>query len=120
MTKQEYLDLIVRTSKAGLFPARGTSPGADCLYRTPEGRKCFAGLLIPDDKYKPSLEGALANYHEVMTIITVPGGMTDNDLCDVQAVHDFWSRKHTEWDHDRVVARLLALPCFAGMTPTAA
>lgn len=29
-----------------------------CKYRTPEGRKCAAGLLIPDSKYTPYLEGS--------------------------------------------------------------
>lgn len=28
-----------------------------CLYRGPEGRKCAAGILIPDSKYRPEFEG---------------------------------------------------------------
>jgi hypothetical protein len=28
-----------------------------CMYRGPNGTKCFAGALIPDDKYLPSFEG---------------------------------------------------------------
>lgn len=28
-----------------------------CLYRSPDGRKCAAGHLIPDSEYYPSMEG---------------------------------------------------------------
>src|SRR5260221_13116364 len=28
-----------------------------CFYRGPDGLKCAAGCLIPDEDYKPSMEG---------------------------------------------------------------
>jgi hypothetical protein len=31
-----------------------------CLYRGPNGKKCAAGILIPDEKYSPELEDASA------------------------------------------------------------
>jgi hypothetical protein len=35
--------------------------GHSCLYRGPEGRKCAAGWLIPDDLYEPEMEGTLVS-----------------------------------------------------------
>jgi hypothetical protein len=33
----------------------------DCLYRAPDGCKCFIGGLIPDDKYGPHIENGSAS-----------------------------------------------------------
>lgn len=30
-----------------------------CRYRTEDGRRCFVGCLIPDDKYDDSIEGSV-------------------------------------------------------------
>lgn len=118
MTKQEYLDLLVATSKAGKFPARNEDL---CCYRTPDcERSCAVGLLIPDEMYKPSMEGRyldelVRDYPEVQGAF--PEGMTLIDLRYAQAIHD---SMRGNWCHDTFMARLLALPCFRGMTPTAA
>jgi hypothetical protein len=41
-----------------------TGAGA-CRYKTGEGKKCAVGLLIPDEKYTPEIEGyALAHMDE--------------------------------------------------------
>jgi hypothetical protein len=37
-----------------------------CLYRGPNGLKCAIGILIPDSKYHPSLEGRVCRTPEVM------------------------------------------------------
>lgn len=34
-----------------------------CLYRGPEGKKCIVGLFIPDNLYKPELEGKSLKLH---------------------------------------------------------
>jgi hypothetical protein len=31
-----------------------------CKYRAPNGLKCFVGELIPDEVYKPEMEGMMA------------------------------------------------------------
>ena len=38
----------------GLLP---NNRGVSCLYRGPDGLKCAAGVLIPDELYSTSLEG---------------------------------------------------------------
>lgn len=30
-----------------------------CLYRSGKGRKCAVGMLIPDSKYRPSMDGEM-------------------------------------------------------------
>lgn len=120
MTKQEYLDLIVRTSRAGLFPAVREDIYGDeqCRYRTPDGRRCFAGLLIPDEKYDQTLEGKTVDTPQVAKVIEVPDGMTLDELYAIQNTHDDVVFCSKPWDHGAVIARLLALPCFHGMTPS--
>ncbi len=39
--------------------ARSISGVGDCMYRGEGGRMCAVGCLIPDDVYRPGLEGAL-------------------------------------------------------------
>jgi hypothetical protein len=43
-------------------PVRAVDAQGDmCLYRSPDGNKCFFGELIPDDLYDPSMESKFAN-----------------------------------------------------------
>lgn len=62
MNAQETFDTVVnhlikqgRRSVISLNdPLRG--PFKQCAYRTPEGLKCAAGILIPDELYSPRME----------------------------------------------------------------
>jgi hypothetical protein len=118
MTKREYFDLLVRTSAAGLFPAVEESEESTgfvgCRYRTPDGRKCAGGLLIPDEDYDEVMEGRM-----IITVLErwdlkdhVPEGMTPEDLSFVQGAHDSRARLRTDWDHEEFVADLLRIRCF--------
>lgn len=47
-------------------PARGPDTACigspeRCMYRSPEGLKCAFGIFIPDDKYRPEMEGVLVD-----------------------------------------------------------
>lgn len=57
MSAQQVFDTVVnhlRTQgRRALDDADGT-----CMYRAPNGDKCAAGILIPDELYHPSMEGA--------------------------------------------------------------
>jgi len=60
VTKQEQFDRVVahlraQGAKATILMDNGNQR---CLYRAPHGRKCAAGILIPDDLYEKGMEGA--------------------------------------------------------------
>lgn len=122
MTKQEYFDLLVATSKAGGFPSVDDE---GCVYRGENGRKCAVGLLIPDEKYVPSMERKIVTNRFTNkptrlfeNAVCVPDGMTWLDLTKVQIVHDDY--EGSTWDHADFVARLLDLECFSDVVRPAA
>jgi len=55
LTMQEIFDTVVQhlltQNEKSVDTFRGT-----CLYRTPDGKKCAVGALIPDDEYNVSME----------------------------------------------------------------
>lgn len=63
--------------------------GKVCQYRAEDGKKCFVGHLIPEDKYHPSLEGAMITDVPIIGIGLVPENSTLARLLrDCQAIHD--------------------------------
>lgn len=56
MNNQEAFDLMVNHLIAQGKPAIDEEDGGSCLYRGPNNTKCAVGILIPDDKYTPSME----------------------------------------------------------------
>ena len=56
MTDQEIFDAVWKGAKAQGF-ARSMRDEDLCVYRAPNGLKCYAGLLIPDEVYDPGIEG---------------------------------------------------------------
>lgn len=55
MTKQELFNQAIKGLAAQGFQ-RAMGLRGVCEYRAPEGRKCFVGQLIPDDKYTPAMD----------------------------------------------------------------
>src|SRR5437899_3188379 len=55
-TNQETFNTVVEHLRR---QGRQSIRGHSCLYRGPEGTKCAAGWLIPDDLYQPEMEGTL-------------------------------------------------------------
>ena len=119
MTKQEYYDRLKAAATDGTFPAvnpavkdRGVK---NCYYRvdlTPScPQRCAAGLLIPDEKYTPDLEGGLFE-PKMRAVIELPDGMTLDDVCWVQTVHDTTARS-PQWSPEAFISYINKLPCFA-------
>lgn len=88
MTRQEIFNTV-----ATALLAQGKASYArygGCLYRGPDGTKCAVGHLIPDEKYRPSLEGKGAEHADVVRAASIPDGergfvrklqfLHDNDL----------------------------------------
>lgn len=55
-----------------------------CLYRGPNGRRCAAGWLLPDSKYKSSLEGKGVNGLPPAIFGGAPKGL----IVELQSAHD--------------------------------
>lgn len=84
-------------SVAHLRQQRAKSMGSDsegilfCMYRSPEGRKCAIGPLIPDHMYEPAMEnsnvfGLLGQYPQLNDLwIHVDPEM----LTELQYIHDW-------------------------------
>lgn len=119
LTKAEYRQLICDTSLAGKFPAVESPDehGAACRYRNYEGKKCFVGLLIPDDKYLPLMDDGLGNVEELLSeypdCLEIPTGMNLQQLLDIQKVHDnhvapgncvVRSKINRTWDHKNMMS----------------
>ncbi len=56
MTKEEAAQRIWDWFVVGGNPP-GTSKDGECSYRGEGGSRCAAGCLIPDDLYRPEMEG---------------------------------------------------------------
>ena len=87
---QELFDYITRgLLKQGRPSAIGKEGSFACLYRGPNGLKCAAGLVLPDEFYRPDMEGAgisSIRYFENLT-------MEKHDLLqDLQGAHDNTAR----------------------------
>lgn len=105
-TKQEVFDLILEgVRKQGGLSVNGTM----CAYRSNEGKRCAIGLLIPDDRYVPDMEGStystmwgsyyhkegntcdeeFVNARNYRIIRSLFGdGISDEFLCKMQKAHD--------------------------------
>lgn len=98
MTPQEALNAIHQhiTSGASRCVAEaGLDPKA-CLYRNDRGNRCFIGKLIPDDLYKPEMEGldaaTLADGYAKVPF----ANLSRKFLSDLQALHD----QDENWNRD--------------------
>jgi hypothetical protein len=58
-TKQQIFDQVAR---AIIAQGKPSVDNTQCLYRAPDGCKCAAGHLIPDDEYDPDMENIQASW----------------------------------------------------------
>lgn len=72
-----------------------SEPNGPCRYRTAEGLKCFAGVLIPDDKYDPSMEGR-GSYTVSFLVDAYPSIEEQRLIGRLQSVHDYY--RIDEWE----------------------
>lgn len=100
MTNQEAFDRVVAHARAQ--GRKAIEPGKNtCRYRTSDGLMCFVGCLIPDEQYRPELEGQ--NAYSLTTMVNVPAldGLRSAFLQSMQVVHDRdepdrWEREFAE------------------------
>jgi hypothetical protein len=86
--------------------AKSITPKGDqdrCLYRGPEGRRCFVGALIPNKHYTAEMESVVCSEYQdnVVTNLLCELGH-DLKLCEyLQHIHDVfpvrqWEKKFEE------------------------
>jgi hypothetical protein len=84
MTNQEAFDKIWERAKD---KRRSTSPvNSACLYRGPDGLKCFVGVLIPDAEYSPDFE--VGGVDRIAQHVPTLAGLDIAMLKECQLVHD--------------------------------
>ena len=116
LTRQEYYDLLVKTSEDGGFPARDyLYEPPPCKYRTSDGKKCAIGIIMPDNFYGEEMEGKsisvildFAIHNFSIPVDWIPEGMTVADLYLIQYIHD----NLPVWDHKKFVEKLNETGCF--------
>ncbi len=114
MKKQEYYDLLVQKARSGEFPAgqwNERNTHFSCKYRTPDGKSCPVGLLIPDYAYSSTFEGASADDDTIKDIVELPGGIFYKDLELIQELHDKFNPE--TWNADEFITGLNYLNCFS-------
>lgn len=102
MMKQEYLELLIKTSAEGGFPA--IDYDGVCSYRAPDGRRCAVGLVIPDDVYSEDMEGDnVLDISDDYDLGELVEGVNLMQLHGLQKSHDSLASQET-WDHNKFVA----------------
>lgn len=125
---QEVYDTVVQHLYAqggksyGDFPDDAGAKGSSgCLYRSPDGRKCAVGALIPDDIYEEAMEGLsitglVSNYERVL-----PSAITANHelLGMLQESHDNYMEEYIPFDDTALYERLRDVAYFHKLLPDA-
>lgn len=74
---------------------------SQCLYRSPEGHSCAVGILIPDEMYRPDMEGLEANGALVSDAVFAATGIsnlyTNGQLVILRLLME-WQRYHDSND----------------------
>lgn len=106
ISKQDTFNQVYLGLAAQGFKQSANRRG-DCLYRGPNGLKCAAGQVIPDDKFEPRFEG-----HGIVSVLPerwFDGESTSKDLnlmisglghnlgtlSELQSIHDASKDPHT-------------------------
>jgi hypothetical protein len=88
MTDQEAFELavtgVIKQGKRSMGPWPSGRFG--CAYRGENGLKCHIGMLIPDDQYKPELEGKGPG--EIGFDLPCLKGLNEDLLRECQSAHD--------------------------------
>ena len=85
MTNQEVFDKVVAHARQQGCKAVNED-GRVCMYRDGLGNKCFAGIFIPDEDYKPEMEGN--TIRRLVMDYNLFSGVDTNLLYDLQGLHD--------------------------------
>lgn len=99
---QEIGSFVVRNlrkqGKQAMGPSTVGIPEQVCMYRSPDGCKCAAGWLIPDDKYDSGMEER--------GVKRIPFFLFEFDsnqigfIYELQKIHDReWDDREEEWEN---------------------
>lgn len=106
MTNQEAFDGVVRHRR--VQPEQALI-GPACAYRTPEGKKCAIGALMPDEVVAAlplgSNQTGIGCLGGVPAVQALFSGVSLGLLLQLQRVHD---GGETAWAHPEAALRLLA------------
>lgn len=101
MTLQEIFDTVIEHLRKQNAKSQISDGQREvCLYRSPEGLKCAAGCLIPDEYYIPEMERN--GWEDVVQMFDLPDYLKDPDsinlVASLQFIHDsipisFWEIK---------------------------
>jgi len=105
-TKQETFDIVVvhaRKQKVRAVTPRSiqTQLGGGCRYRMEGGRMCFAGVLIPDDRYDEKMEGSGITYSGGPSIVGRLLQELGHDykfVAELQTIHDAMDSDLSMWE----------------------
>lgn len=92
-TLQEIFDRICE--HAVTQSSRSEDDEGGCLYRHPDGRRCFVGVLISDEAYSPELEDRSVGHVEICRALERSGVPISSNrelssaLDGLQGIHDF-------------------------------
>lgn len=97
MTNQEFFNKVWERAK----DPRESMLNDKCMYRGPNGLRCFVGECIPDEEYDPAIEGSTVQ--DLHLNNTIPPALKDVDvdlMVECQTVHDgympeFWRKELT-------------------------
>ena len=111
LDKKAYLDLFWDTfGEHYKFSIRKFPDRVECLYRGPDGLKCAAGLLIPDDVYYPGWEGQSVYANESNGVSGFFNEKYDDESVDflsrAQTIHDTVARGCIESEEGFTDARM--------------
>ena len=105
LTKQQIFNKIWKRSETGV---KALNNGV-CSYRTSDGQKCFAGVLIKNKYYKKELEGNNASSDMVKPVLKKSGIPTDGEtltfINKLQIVHDAYSPRNWELELREIAQR---------------
>lgn len=111
MQPQEIFDTVVRHLAVQGRRAIARQGYGGCAYRGDNGTKCAAGVLIPDEKYDPGMEGSNVYAVADRYRLALPEWFAPNvDLIfELQGAHDFgWASADdpTEVDNEKLARTL--------------
>jgi hypothetical protein len=102
MTLQEVFDKIWERAKDKRKSLRDpTKVSSLCAYRSPDGLKCFIGVLLPDQNYMPVMDDGSAipsktGIGYVKDFIPLDSSVFEEHLYSLQRIHDSHPPDHWE------------------------
>jgi hypothetical protein len=97
-SKQDVFNQVVAHARKQKVRAVNNNNTNTCVFRSPDGLKCFLGCLISDDEYMEEMEGLW--FDDVLSLAGVETGVNDIDKLSfyrrLQRIHD--CREVEDWE----------------------